>query len=180
MRGIMVGITAGLMVLASSSDLEAQATAFKFGYIDSQAILQEAPGAPEAQAEFERQMEAFTTEIEQMGTRLDSLVAAYQQQQSTLLPNVRQGREAEITQLQQRYQQRVDQMGQDAETSRQALIEPILTQMAETIEAVREEGGYHVIMDVASQAIVAADTSQDLTEEVLRRMREAAGAEGSQ
>lgn len=176
MRGITFAIASGLLALGATSDLEAQAGAFRFGYIDSQAILQEAPGAPEAQQEFDRQMETFSQEIEQMGARLDSLINAYQQQQSTLLPNVRQGRETEINQLQQRYQQRVDQMGSEAELSRQALIEPILNEMAQTIEAIREEGGYHVIMDVASQAIVAADTSLDLTQEVLRRMQEAAPA----
>ena len=113
-----------------------------------------------------------------MGMELDSLVAAYQQQQSTLLPNVRQSRETEINQLQQRYQQRVDQMGQEAEESRQALIQPILSQMAETIDAIREEEGYHYIFDAASQAIVAADPTLDLTQEVLSRMQAAAGAGG--
>lgn len=179
MRSITISSALGLMVLATAGDLAAQTATFRFGYIDSQAILQEAPGAPEAQQEFDRQMETFSQEIEQMGARLDSLMNSYQQQQSTLLPNVRQARETEIAQLQQRYQQRVDQMGQEAEVSRQALIEPILNEMAATIEAMREEGGYQVIMDVASQAIVAADSSLDLTQEVLLRMEEAAPSPGA-
>ena len=177
MREFALAATAGLMVCASAGDLEAQAV-LKIGYIDSQAILAEAPGATEAQEEFDRQMERFTQEVEEMGTELDSLVSAYQQQQSTLLQNVRQARETEINQLQQRYQQRVDQMGQEAEVSRQALIEPILAQMTETIDAIRTEGGYHYIFDVASQAIISADTSLDLTQEVLRRMEQAAGSGG--
>ncbi len=178
MRAFVLAIAASALTLGPWADVRAQTTPLKIGYVDSQAILREAPGATEAQQEFDRQMESFSQEIEQMGARLDSLINAYQQQQSTLLPNVRQARETEINQLQQRYQQRVDQMGQEAETSRQALIGPILTQMAETIDAIREEGSYHYIFDVASQAIVAADTSLDLTQEVLRRMQQAAGVGG--
>ena len=177
MRVRTLGIAAGLLVSASAADLEAQ-IALKIGYVNSQAILEEAPGATEAQEEFDRQMERFSQEIEDMGTELDSLIAAYQQQQNTLLPNVRQARETEINTLQQRYQQRVDEMGTEAEQSRQVLIQPILTEMAQIIDAIREEAGYHYIFDTASQAIVAADTTLDLTEEVLRRMQQAAGAGG--
>ena len=178
MRALILTMTTSLLLGAGAHALEGQAAPLKVGYVNSQAILEEAPGATEAQAEFDRQMEGFSQEIEDMGMELDSLVAAYQQQQSTLLPNVRQSRETEINQLQQRYQQRVDQMGQEAEASRQALIQPILTQMAATIDTIREEGGYHYIFDAASQAIVAADPMLDLTEEVLSRMQVAAGAGG--
>ena len=177
MRVLTLAAVASLVLWASAPDLEAQVT-LKIGYVDSQAILQEAPGATEAQEEFDRQMERFLQEVEDMGVELDSLVNAYQQQQSTLLVNVRQARENEINQLQQRYQQRVDQMGQEAEAARQALIEPILNQMADTIDEIREEGDYQYIFDVASQAIVAADTSLDLTQEVLLRMQQAAGVGG--
>ena len=91
---------------------------------------------------------------------------------------MRQARETEITQFQQRYQQRVDQMSQEAEVARQALVEPLFTQMADTIDDIREEGNYQYIFDVASQAIIAADSSLDLTEEVLLRMQQAAGVGG--
>ena len=81
-------------------------------------------------------------------------------------------------QFQQRYQQRVDQMSQEAEVARQSLVEPLFTQMADTIDDIREEGNYQYIFDVASQAIIAADSSLDLTEEVLLRMQQAAGVGG--
>lgn len=176
MRVLIGTMTTGLLLAGAATALEGQAAApLRVAYVNSQAILEEAPGATEAQAEFDRQMERFNQEIEDMGVQLDSLVTAYQQQQSTLLPNVRLARETEINQLQQRYQQRVDQMGQEAEASRQALIQPILAQMAETIEAIRTEEGYHYIFDAASQAIVAADSTLDLTGEVLSRMQAAGG-----
>ena len=178
MRVLTLAVLVTLVFCGFAPDLEAQASTLKIGYVNSQAILQQAPGATEAQEEFDRQMERIQEEVENMGVDLDSLLSSYQQQQSTLLPNVRQARETEITQFQQRYQQRVDQMSQEAEVARQALVEPLFTQMADVIDDIREEGNYQYIFDVASQAIIAADSSLDLTEEVLLRMQQAAGVGG--
>jgi outer membrane protein len=163
----------GLLAFASGGVVEAQQGP-RIGYIDSQAILGEAPGAQDAQAEFDRQMERLTTEADAMQTELDNLISEYQAQQSTLVPNIRQARETEIMQRQQRYQDRLAQMDQELAQSRQTLIEPILNDMTITIEEIRTEGGYAFIFDLQGQSIVAADPSLDLTDEVLRRLREKA------
>jgi outer membrane protein len=173
-RMLTLAAIAASVVFGFTPSLEAQGT-LRIGYIDSRAILAEAPGASEAQAEFDRLMQNYNTELEQLGVDLDSMVTAYQQQQSTLLPNVRQARENEIRQTELRYQQRVAQMEQESESNRAALIEPILTQMMEVIEQIRVEGSYSVIMDAAGQSIIAADPALDLTQEVLRRLQQTAG-----
>ena len=176
MRSFILAIGAGLLAFVSASKLEAQ-TGLRIGHVNSETVLAEAPGATEAQEEFDRLTERGDQEIEEMDAELDSLIAAYQQRQSTLSPNIRQARETEINQLQQRNQQRLDQIGQELQQSRLTLFGPIVDQMYETIEAIREEGGYHLILEVASQIISAADASLDLTQEVLDRMQ-AAGVQG--
>ncbi len=172
MRSLVLAI-AGSLVFALASKLEAQAE-LRIGYVNSETILTEAPGATEAQEEFDRLTARGEQEIGEMRAELDSLIAAYQEMQSTLSLNVRQARETEINQLQQRNQQRVDQMGQELQQSRLALFAPIVDQMSGTIEAIREEGGYHFILEAATQIISAADASLDLTQEVLARMQQAA------
>jgi outer membrane protein len=174
-RTLTLAAIAASVVFGVTPSLEAQGN-LRIGYIDSRAILAEAPGAAEAQAEFDRQMQNYNMELEQLGADLDSMVTAYQQQQSTLLPNVRQARENEIRQTELRYQQRVAQMEQESESNRAALIEPILTEMMEVIEQIRTEGSYSMIMDAAGQSIIAADPTLDLTQEVLRRLGQTAGA----
>lgn len=175
MRILKFVLSAGVLGVAATGQLHAQA-AGRIGFIDSEVILAEAPGAAEAQQVFDAQMERFSQELERMGVELDSMVTAYQQQQSTLLQNVRQARENEIRQAEARYQQRVEEMQVDAEQNRLQLIQPILTQMSEVIEEIRAEAGYAMILDVASQAIISADPELDLTEEVLRRLAQNATA----
>jgi outer membrane protein len=174
-QGFLAGVAAvGVLTLGLASSLEAQTAQGRIAFIDSQAILAEAPGAREAQEEFERQMENFSREIEQMETELESLITSYQQQQSTLVQSVREARESEIRQRDQRYQQRLEEMEIEAALSRQRLVEPILNRMSETIEQIRAEGSYAIIFDVQGQSIVAADPALDLTDEVLRRLQQTA------
>ena len=150
----------------------------RIGYIDSQAILQEAPGAQEAQREFEQDMERYQAEIQGMEQDLEQLIDQYRQQQSVLSAEAREAREAEIRQREQEFGRRVDEMEAEFAQRRQELVEPILSRMSETIEAIRSEGNYTMIFDAAGQSIIAADPELDLTDEVIRRLRENASGGG--
>ncbi len=166
-------VLAGLLVLLGAAALEAQTP--RIGYIDSQAILQEAPGAQEAQAEFERNMQAYQEEIQRMGQELEGLIEQYQQQQATLSPEARERREQEIRQKERSYQERVEEMEMEAQQRQQELVGPILDRMSGAIEEIRAEGGYTMIFDVASRAIIAADPDLDLTDQVLEHLRQTTG-----
>jgi outer membrane protein len=162
-------VLAGVLLLASALALEAQAP--RIAYIDSQAILQEAPGAQEAQQAFEREMAGFQQEMERMGEELQRLITTYQQQQRTLSDEARQAREGEIRRKEMEYQQRAEELEMEADSRRRALVEPILDRMSDAIEAIREEGSYAMIFDVASRSIIAADPALDLTSQVIERLR---------
>lgn len=163
-------IAASVIVLGVGGELEAQG-ALKIGYVDSARIVLEAPGAREAEAEYERQMQGLQRELDTMTAELDSLFAQYQQQQAALLPNIRQARENEIRQRETRYQERLQQIQQEEVTTRERLMAPILAQIAAALEAVRAEGGWALIFDASSQAIVAADDTLDLSTAVLSRLQ---------
>jgi outer membrane protein len=168
-------VLAGLLLFGGVQTVEAQTV--RVGYIDSQVILSEAPGAVEAQQEFDRDMERFRGEIQRMGEDLERLIGNYQQQERTLSPEARDARQNEIRLKEMEYQQRVDEMEMEAAQRRQVLVEPILERMSQAIETIRAEGEYAVIFDTASRAIVAADPQLDLTGEVIRRLQQMAGRE---
>jgi outer membrane protein len=169
-------ILTGALLLLPLSGVEAQ-EGLRVAFIDSQAIINEAPGAQEAQEAFREDMARFQQEMERMEEELNALVTRYQQQRQTLSPEARERRETEIRQRETEFQQRVDQMEQEAVQRREELVGPILARMSETIEQIRSEGNYTMIFDVASQAIVAADPALDLTDEVIRRLRQMASGD---
>ncbi len=51
-----------------------------------------------------------------------------------------------------------------------------MNRIQEVLTQIQREGGYAMIFDAAAGAIVAADTTLDITDEVLRRLRQTAAA----
>jgi outer membrane protein len=162
----------GISLAFGAPALEAQT--LRIGYIDSQAILAEAPGAREAQADFDREMDRYRGELQRLGEELERLIQQYQQQQRNLTPEAREAREMEIQRRQIAYGARLEEIDAEASGRRQALVEPILQRMSQAIETIREEGNYALIFDTAARSIIAADPSLDLTDQVLARLRQMA------
>ncbi|HSW31669.1 MAG TPA: OmpH family outer membrane protein [Longimicrobiales bacterium] len=156
----------------------AEAQTLKIGYINSQEILEKAPGAKEAQQAFERDMQGFTTEAQQLQDELARMQQQLAQQELTLSPEAKRNRQQQIQTKAQEAQTRMAEMDQIAARRRSELVQPVMDKITAVIEKMREEGSYSVILDVAAGSIIAADPALDLTAEVLRRLETAAPPTG--
>jgi outer membrane protein len=163
---------AGLLVIAAP----VSAQAGRIGYIDSRRLMQEAPGAQEARQSIEREMQRFQQQVQAMQDSLQQLFQTYQQQSATLSPERRRTREEEIMAKQREFEQRADELEEQAARRQNELMEPIMNRVNEVIHALREDGGYAIIFDAASSGMVAADPTLDLTPQVLERLRQAGPA----
>jgi len=167
----------GAVLFAAATGADAQA-GLKIGYINSQSILEQAPGAQEANRQFNQDVQAYQAEVRTMAEELQDMIDRYEKQQLTLSPDAKARREEEIRLKQQEYQQRVQALDQQAGQRQEELVKPVMDRITKVIETIREEGSYAVIFDVAAGSIISADPSLDLTDEVVRRLRADAGATG--
>jgi outer membrane protein len=171
MNRFVVGIAA-LVALLGTGVAEAEAQgAQRLGYINSQRIMAEAPGTSEAQTAFERDMETYRAELERLETELDTLQQSLERQQATLSAAARQERQQEIQQRFMAYQQRQAELEQQAQQRQAELVSPIMQRISVVIEEIRVEGGYALIFDAATGALITADPALDLTDQVLERLR---------
>src|SRR5690606_40946945 len=69
-------------------------------------------------------------------------------------------------------QQRAAQVQQNAAQKQNELLAPVMQRIEEAISAVRQEGGFAMLFDAATDAIVSADTTLDMTDRVLARLRQ--------
>jgi outer membrane protein len=152
-----------------------EAQTLKIAYINSQEILQSAPGAEEAQQAFDAEMQGYQDEIAQLESELQNMEAALQQQQLTLSPEAKANREQLLQAKFQDYQQRTSRLQDLANQRRAALIQPVMDNITAVIETIREEGAYSLILDAAAGSIVSADPALDLTKEVIVRLQVGAG-----
>jgi outer membrane protein len=172
MRRVPLLLSLGLALSVAPAAAQAPV---KIGYINSQAILDQTPGAQDASQQFEQEMQTMRAELQPAADSLDRLIEQYEAQSLTLSPEAKQRREQEIRTRQQSLQQRASELDQRASARRAELVQPIMDRVSRVIEEMRVEGGYHVIFDVAAGSIIAADESLDLTQEVLRRLQAEAG-----
>jgi outer membrane protein len=157
-------------LVALSAPLSAQ-TATKIGYIDTRLVLQQAPGAAEARTTLEADMMGFQRQLQSMQDSLQTMMTDYQQRALVMSADAKQQREQEIIQKRTGWEQRAEQLQQQAAQRQQEVMEPIMQRVEQVISEVRQSGGYAVVFDLASEAIVSADPSLDITATVIERLR---------
>ena len=173
-------VRAGLATLALAlvaAPIAAQ-SAPKLAYIDSRAILAQAPGRAEAEAQFQKEMQTYQTQVQRMGDSLNTLVAAYTKAEVTLSPAAKETRQKAIRDREAAYQERTQQMQQQAQQRQGELLGPIMEQINKAITDVRNADGYAFIFDVGAQGgvVVAADTTLNVPDKVIARLKLVAAA----
>ena len=163
-----MGMAAALVLLSAGS---AEAQAARVGYVNSDQVLAEYEPAQEARLGLEAARQEGESEIQLLGRGLQAAVDEYQQQGMTMTPEARQAREQELANLQQGLQNRTQELQIQFQERQAELLQPIMERVTAVIEEIRVEGGYALILDSASQAILAGDPALDLTQEVLNRLQ---------
>jgi outer membrane protein len=165
-----------LFLALAAAPLAAQST--KLAYIDSRAILAQAPGRAEAEAQFQKEMQSYQSQVQKMGDSLNTLVAAYTKAEVTLSPAAKETRQKAIREREAAYQARTEQMQQQAQQRQGELLGPIMEQINKAIGDVRNAEGYTFIFDVGAQGgvVVAADTTLNVTDKVIARLKVIAAA----
>lgn len=161
-------------LLAGATGGAAQETAFKVGFINSEAIVQQAPGYQAALQQFQSELQQMEQQFQPRNAELEQMIADYQAQALALSDTAKAMREEAIAQKQQQVQQEANQMQQQAQQRQAQLMQPVMDRVSEAIEAVRVDGNYALIFDVAAGGLVAADPELDLTETVIARLNTAA------
>lgn len=173
MRGL---VRAALLALgvgaASASSLSAQA-APKIAFINSAAILAEAPGRAEAENKFKSEVTAYQAQLQRMSDSLQNMAAEFDKVANTLDSATRVTRARSIQDREAAYQSRARTLDSTMQARQAELVRPFLENLQKVIEQVRAEDGYAFIFDVASQSsvIVAADKNLDITQKVLAKVK---------
>ena len=177
LRASVIALATSLIFAGSSA---AQATATpsgpaptKIGYINSQAILSQAPGRAEAEAQFDREVGVYRQQIQRMDDSLKTLMATFDRDAPKLDSATREARRVSIGQREAEYQGRARGLDSTMQARQAQLVKPIMERVQTVIEAIRAEDGYAVILDVGAQVslVVAADKRLDLTDRVLARLK---------
>ena len=174
MRKILLAMIAGLAITATSA--AAQTPATKIGYINSQKLIAEAPGAVEARTTIEREVNKHRADLALAEDSLKNMITEFQKKQLALSKDARDKEEASIRTRQQTLQKRADDLETQVSKRQQDLVKPIMDRINTVLDSMRKDGGYALILDVSAGGVVAADPALDLTDQVLTRLKATAAA----
>jgi len=146
----------------------------KFGYIDSEFILNKMPEYAKAQNEVETFSAAWQKEIEEMQRKVDGLYSIYQAEQVLLTEEMKQERQAEIkkkeTELKD-YQKKVFGFGGLFFLKKQELIKPLQDKVFDAVSKVSKANRLAIVFDKAAELVmIYTDPRHDYTDFVLEEL----------
>ena len=156
------------VVPASAQETPPEGTAFV--YLNSAEIIQSQPDFAEMTRTFDQEIAERRTELQEQATAVDSLLGAYQEQESVFSPQMREEKQRQIRTEQQTLQSRRLEIENELAARQQELLRPILERVGNAIEQVRAERNYSMVFDISTEGVVAADPSLDITQLVRARV----------
>ncbi len=167
MKAILLGI---ILFFGMSFDSMAQ----KYGYIDSQFILESLPEYKEAKEKLDKLAERWTKEIEERYEVLKKKKENFAREEVLLPAEEKKKRAEEIEKLEleaMEMQKLRFGVSGDYFQKRQELIKPIQDKIFEAMQKVASKKNFTFIFDKANQSnLVYADSKFDLSEDILREL----------
>ena len=169
MKKLLVLAVAFMFVCLQAS---AQNVPQKCGYVNTETILSAIPEYKVATEKLEALGNQYQELVKKDFSEIEKLYNTYQKQKASLSASQRQAKEEEIISKEKAAKQKQQSyFGQDGvmQKKTQELVDPIKERVQKAIDIVAEKGGYLLIIDIATtQGVVYADSSADLSDQVIR------------
>ena len=145
-------LTLAVALMVSATAVNAQ----KFGRVDLAAIVTNMTEYKEATANLEAYGRDLQDQLEQIQVEFNKLYADYEKNVATYSDTVRQLKERELTELQQRFQDFQQLAQQDIAKKEAELMNPIYEKANEAVKQVSSAGGYIAIFSTTSDQPASA------------------------
>jgi outer membrane protein len=158
--------------VASAQSAPAATPTIKIGYVNTQALMQVAPGRSAAESTYNKEAATFGAQQKKWTDSLSKLVDDYKKAAPKMTEAAKQAKEQSIAAIQADFDAK-NQQGQDRLAARQnELLAPLMEVVKKAIDDIRVEEGYAMIFSGdANSPIVSADKNLDVTDHVVGRLK---------
>ena len=173
-RAAPVALALALFATGAGAQAPAGGASTKLlAFVDSRVIMQQAPGRTEAEAQFEKEVGTYRTQVQKISDSLSALEKAFSSLAPTLSATAREAREKDLQKRGQEMQDRARQMESQMQQRQYELLQPIMDNIRKVLDDVRAAEGYAAIIDIGAQGnpLVAFDKNLDITERVVARLK---------
>ncbi|MEM1324866.1 MAG: OmpH family outer membrane protein [Bacteroidota bacterium] len=166
MKNILRIATLCLAMVAFAASAQAQ----KFGYVNTNKILENLPAVKQADANIAAMQQQLENKYKKDLEALQAAYTAVQQKMQTgeLSPKQQEEEAAKLKTQEDKLRAFEAESQNKLVAKRNELVQPILDRVNNAIQAVGKEGGYQFIFD--EQVLLYKDASQDVTEQVKAKL----------
>ena len=150
----------GLTLLAVAMLGVSTASAQKFARVNLQEIVVAMPEFEQAQKNLETFGKDLQEQMEQIQVEFNNKLADFQKNQETMAASIKQMRQQELEQLQQRFSEFQQIAQQDFQKKQAELIEPVQKKAQEAVNKVAKANGYIVVFDISVPSLAYIDEAQ--------------------
>ena len=148
-----LAILGAILVFGSSSAFGQQ----KFGYIDFQDLVSQMPERDSVQVKIQKLSEDYSSMLELMQVEFNNKYQDFQKNATTYTDAIRQVKERELQELNQRIEELYRTANQELETTSANLIAPIIEKAENAVKKVGRDNGYLAVFNLSTQPMLYYD-----------------------
>lgn len=145
-------------------------SAQKLGYVNTSELFAQMPEVAKIKVQMDTIQSQYENQLTMMQEEFQKKAQDYQNQAASMTDAIRQIREQELQEMQQRIQLFYQTAEQDITKKQQELLAPVHERMAKAINAVGEKEGYTYIFDSAAMVYIAP-TAEDVMPSVKKELK---------
>lgn len=158
-RILFISIAVAAILFSSNS----MAQNLKFGHINGQELITLMPERDSAEAKLKAYGADLTEQIEQLYVEYNNKAQNYQQRRNTLTDAIREQREKELSDLEQRIREFEATAQQDYQRMQGEMMQPLMEKADAAIKKVAKANGFIYIFDISAGGVVYfSDSSVDI------------------
>ncbi len=143
----------------------------KLGHINSQEILSLMPERAEIEKTLSDLQTQWENELVKMREEYYAKIKEFQDKQATMPESIKQARQSEIVEIEQRINTFNQTASSDLQKKQQELFAPVIDKVKKAINEVGTENNYTYIFDLSTQSIVyQSPKSNDITALVKKKL----------
>ena len=143
----------------------------KFGHVNSQEILMAMPERVTIENTLDTLQTQWENEMVKMREEYLAKIKEFQDKQATMPESIKQARQSEIVDLEQRISTFNQTASADLQQKQQELLTPVIDKIRKAIEEVGAENGFTYIFDMAAQSIIyQSPKANDVTPLVKKKL----------
>lgn len=135
----------------------------KFAHVNFSELVQLMPEADQARTTMDASSKEASETYQAMADEFNTKYQQYQQKAATWTQAIRETKEKELTDIQQRIQEFNQTVQAELQQQQQQLMAPIYKKAQEAIEKLAKEGGFIYVIDQTSALYIDPAQSTDLT-----------------